>query len=227
MTLIKICGLTTLEDVGAAVDLGVDYLGFIFHEKSPRNLSFAQATEVTRLLRGYDAPRIPQCVAVFVNPTVDQVVSTLQRTGFQIAQIHRADPARLRELRIALQSVMYASISPRTLDEVDPFLALEDDVELMPTAFWLPQLHLDAYHPTLAGGTGHVADWTLAAAINQRVPRLMLAGGLTPANVAEAIARVQPFAVDVSSGVETLPGIKSHRLLRHFVEAVRQADPIS
>jgi phosphoribosylanthranilate isomerase len=108
--------------------------------------------------------------------------------------------------------------------EIDPVMALDGDPDLAPTAFWLPQLHIDAYHPELAGGTGHTGDWALAAHIAAGVPRLMLAGGLTPDNVADAIQAVRPWAVDVSSGVEHLPGLKNHDKIRAFVTAVREVD---
>lgn len=224
MTQIKICGLTTLGDVQAAVDCGVEFLGFIFYDKSPRHLSLAQAAEIMTFLRGYETPIWPQCVAVFVNPDPAYVEDVLSETGFQAAQIHRAGPDRLRELRVLLNSVMYASLQPRVADEIAPVLVLDDDPELAPTAFWLPQLHIDAYHPDLAGGTGQVGDWTVAAQVASHVPRLMLAGGLTPDNVADAIRAVRPWAVDVSSGVERLPGLKNHDKIRAFVNAVREVD---
>jgi phosphoribosylanthranilate isomerase len=224
MTQIKICGLTTVEDVQTAVDAGAEFLGFIFHEKSPRYVTTAQVVAIMDFLRAYDTFRLPLCVGVFVNPTVAQVEQTLAATGLQAAQIHKATPDLIREMRGQFRGSLYPAVQPRTTEEIAPFTALDDNPAVYPTAFWLPQLMIDAYHPDLSGGTGHRADLSLAAEIAATVPRLMLAGGLTPENVAETVRVVRPWAVDVSSGVEASPGKKDHGKIRAFVHAVRAVD---
>jgi phosphoribosylanthranilate isomerase len=224
-TQVKICGLTNIEDVQAAVDAGAEFLGFIFYEKSPRYVTITQVAGVMAFLRGYDTFRLPLCVGVFVNPSLEQVEQTLAQTGIQAAQIHKASPDVIRDMRQRLLGSLYPALQPRSLDEITPYIALDDEPGLYPTAFWLPHLLVDAYHPDLAGGTGTTADSDLAAQIALRVPRLMLAGGLTPENVADTVRRVRPWAVDVSSGVEASPGKKDHARLRRFIQAVRTVGP--
>jgi phosphoribosylanthranilate isomerase len=224
MTQVKICGLTNTEDALVAVDEGVEFLGFIMYEKSPRYVTMARVATIMATLRGYDAPRIPLCVGVFVNPTADEVEQTLKLTGLQAAQIHKTTPATIGEMRTRLLGSLYPAVQPRTAEEIAPFIALDDEPGMYPTAFYLPQLLVDAYHPDLAGGTGKQADLGLAAEIAAQVPRMMLAGGLTPENVAATIQTVQPWGVDVASGVEASPGKKDHEKVRAFIRAVRAVD---
>ncbi|MBX3085503.1 MAG: phosphoribosylanthranilate isomerase [Anaerolineae bacterium] len=224
MTQVKICGLTNIEDVQVAVDEGVEFLGFILYEKSPRYVTTARVARIMSFLRGYDVPRIPVCIGVFVNPSVDEVEQALAHTGLQAAQVHKATPDVIREMRTRTLGSLYPAVQPRTASEIVPYTALDDEAGVYPTAFYLPQLMVDAYHPDLAGGTGKQADLELAAEIAASVPRLMLAGGLTADNVATTIRAAQPWAVDVSSGVEASPGKKDHEKVRAFIRAVRAVD---
>lgn len=224
MTQVKICGLTNIEDVQVAVDASADFLGFIFFEKSPRYVTIQQVATITEFLRAYDAPRIPLCVGVFVNPTLEHVANVLEQTGIQAAQIHKVEPAKLMEMRYELRGSLYPVLQPRTASDVQPYRDIDADASAYPTAFWLPTLMIDAYHPDLAGGTGKQANLELASEIAAITERLMLAGGLTPENVATAVSQVQPFAVDVSSGVEAIPGKKDHQKVRDFIQAVRETD---
>ena len=224
MTQVKICGMTSIEDVEVAVNEGVEFLGFIFHEKSPRYVTAARVARILSFLRGHEAPRIPVCIGVFVNPTVEHVEQTLAQTGLQAAQIHKATPDVIREMRTRLLGSLYPAVQPRTEAEIEPLVALDTEAGVYPTAFYLPQLLVDAYHPDLAGGTGKQADLDLAAGIAARVPRMMLAGGLTPENIAATVQKVKPWAVDVASGVEASPGQKDHEKLRAFIRAVRSVD---
>lgn len=222
-TKIKICGLTNPDDALAAVESGADFLGFIFHEASPRNVGIDTVAGIMSMLRGADIDKYPLCVGVFVNPTVERVREVMHATGIQAAQVHKTPLSALRELQDELTGSVYPAAQPRTIQDADPYLD-PLDLDAMRIAFWLPQLQIDAYHLDLAGGTGEQADLALAARINERSARMMLAGGLSPANVADAVQRVRPWAVDVSGGVERAPGLKDHAAIRAFVAAVRAAN---
>ncbi len=230
MTLVKICGLTALDDVIAATEAGADFLGFIFYEKSPRAVSIEQVAGFTEAIRGLEVPRVPLCVGVFVNPTVAQVLETLERCQLQAAQVHRIAPPLLRELLDQTQGWVYPAIQPRSFAEAIGALptgkADEDDAEngTIGGAPWIPQLLIDAFHPDMPGGTGQRADLGIARRVAAGVSRLMLAGGLTSKNVSTAIQTVRPWAVDVSSGVEAAPGRKDHEKVHAFIHAVRQFD---
>ena len=209
---IKICGITNLEDGLAAAQAGADFIGFIFHPQSARYVTVAQAQAVVTGVRRQYRAKAPKSVGVFVNTPPAQVRYVLYTAGLDYAQLHGDEgPEQLAEQR----GRGYKAVRPASLNE-----ALDAAVRyagLGPQGG--PNLLLDAYHPGEYGGTGMRADWSTAAAIASRVPRLLLAGGLTPQNVVEAIAAVRPWGVDVSSGVEAAPGRKDHAKLRDFVRA--------
>ncbi len=219
MTLVKICGITTLADMTAAIEAGADFLGFICYPKSPRYVTRDTLMTLMELLRGLDAPRIPQCVGVFVDPDPDEVYQTVEKCRLQAAQIHRASPEKMQTINTRLHGVCYPAIQPRTFEEA--LIALNPDLISAPP--WIPQLLIDAYHPELAGGTGKRADLEIAHRLTEVVSRLMVAGGLSPDNVGEVLRVLRPWAVDVSSGVEYAPGKKDHALIRAFIQAVREA----
>lgn len=209
-TRIKICGITNAEDAQAAADYGADMLGFIFVPESPRYVG-ADLARVRRLL--HDVPPLVWRVGVFDAPHADfagppelhaiqyyKPVHSFQRGAFSPYQ---HTPLPIRAYRIKDES---------SLKEV-----VEDD---SPRELIL----LDAYSAKALGGTGHTFNWELAHRAKHLGLPVILAGGLTPENVAEAIAAVRPYAVDVSSGVECEPGRKDHDKLRRFIRAVRQAD---
>jgi phosphoribosylanthranilate isomerase len=203
MTRVKVCGITCLEDALAALDAGADMLGFNFYQRSPRYVSPTDAAQI--------AGRMPEhvtCVGVFVNePAPEDVERVAREAGLKVVQLHGDEtPEYCRSLR-GLTTVK--ALRVRADFEVESAAAFDTDAIL-----------LDAYVAGERGGTGHTFDWTLAARARERVPRLFLAGGLTPDNVAAAVAAVRPYAVDVCSGVETAPGRKSAELMRRFVEAV-------
>ncbi len=209
---IKICGITNLDDGLAAAQAGADFIGFIFHPKSARFVTIEQAQAIAAGVRRQFREKAPKSVGVFVNTTPAQVRYVLYTAGLDYAQLHGdEEPEQLAEQR----GRGYKAVRPASLDE-----ALEAVARYAPFGpQGGPNLLLDGYHPGEYGGTGMRADWSTAAAIASRVPRLLLAGGLTPQNVAEAIAAVQPWGVDVSSGVEVAPGRKDHAKLREFVRA--------
>jgi phosphoribosylanthranilate isomerase len=209
---VKICGITNLEDALAATQAGADYLGFIFHRKSPRYVTVEQAQAIVAGVRRQYREKAPQYVGVFVNMPPKRVRCVLYTAGLNYAQLHGDEtPGELAEQR----GRSYKALRPATLEEA--LASAERYAGLGPQGG--PSLLLDAYHPSEYGGTGRRTDWSMAAAIAGRVPGMLLAGGLTPQNVSAAIAAVRPWGVDVSSGVEAAPGRKDHAKLREFVRA--------
>jgi phosphoribosylanthranilate isomerase len=202
--LVKICGITRLEDAEAAVDAGAGAIGFIFWPASPRFIDPHRARKIAAMLPPFVTP-----VGVFVNQPLDYVngVSTLARLG--AVQLHGDEQP---DFAAAVASPV---IKATTLGV--------DDVRAWPANV---RLLLDVHDPVARGGTGRTIDWTEAREVAAR-RKILLAGGLTPDNVAEAVARVRPFGIDVSSGVESAPGIKDHRRLQALFEAVHDAGHIT
>lgn len=219
-TPIKICGLTNLEDARVAAHAGADYLGFIFHRKSPRYVEADTVREILAALRaeGLDTPG----VGVFVNYPAEQVRTILAKTGLRYAQLHGDEPPQ--DLQ-TLAPWAYKALRPQA-DPGDPHHAAalqQASVYIAQTGDSGPDLLVDAYDPAAYGGTGHLADHDLAAALARQTPHLLLAGGLTPDNVTAAIHSVRPWGVDVSSGVERTPGHKDHHAVQAFIHAARRA----
>lgn len=197
-TPVKICGLTRLQDARLAWELGAAALGFIFHAKSPRSLAPDQAAEIRRQL-----PQEAFCVGVFVNWSAEAMNRVADDVGLDALQLHgRETPATCAACRRPVIKVIRAEDT--------------DQLDTYPAAAFL----LDAAHPTLLGGTGLRADWELARNLACRVP-LILAGGLTPANIREAEASVHPLGLDVASGVEAAPGIKDPALLTELMNCMQ------
>ncbi len=221
-TRVKICGLTNAEDALVAAEAGADLLGFIFYERSPRYVTPTQVCAIVAQVRslGYRSPvtghRSPILVGVFVNPSVAQVLETLEHCGLDLAQLHGEEEP---EVLAALGGRAFKALRPATLAEAQT--AAGRYASLGPMAG--PNLLIDTYHPTLRGGSGQTGDWSLAADLAGR-HRLLLAGGLTPDNVAAAIAQVRPWGVDVAGGVEAAPGRKDHHRLHAFIAAAHSAD---
>jgi phosphoribosylanthranilate isomerase len=202
---VKVCGITNAEDAQAAVEAGADALGFIFYENSPRYVVPAVAS---RIIAGL--PPLITPVGVFVNENVAAVRSIMDTCGLAMAQLHGEENAfYCRELsRPAMKAVR-----------------LKDRGSLLTLAEYQGRggvrgFVLDTFSELSHGGTGQITDWDLAAEVAKQT-RILLAGGLTPSNVMEAIRTVHPYGVDVSSGVESTPGKKDHAKIRAFVEAVR------
>lgn len=197
MTAIKICGITRLEDATAAVDLGANALGFVLWPDSPRHTTIDGAAAIIRTLPPFVTP-----VGVFVDPSADDLVRAAT-AGVRLAQIHGMVP----NVPLALP-VLRAVYLSATGDGIEP--AVDAETVL-----------LDAHDPVRHGGTGKTVDWARARAIAAH-RRIVLAGGLTPLNVRDAITTVRPYAVDVASGVEARPGVKDHELLRRFITAAKE-----
>jgi len=203
-TRIKICGLTREEDVDAAVAAGADAIGFVFYPPSPRYLSPRRAAELVRRV-----PPFIDVVGLFVNEAPESLLAVCEAVPINLLQFHGdEDGAYCRQF--ARPYLRAARVRPG-LDLVEFARAFPDARGLLLDAF------VEGY-----GGGGHVFDWSL---IPPELPGfLVLSGGLTAANVGEAIERVRPVAVDVSSGVEAGKGIKDHSKIAAFVAAVRNAD---
>jgi phosphoribosylanthranilate isomerase len=199
---IKICGITRVEDAMAAVDAGADALGFIFFEASPRCVTVEQAAEIVREL-----PPFVARVGVFVNSSADRVRAVITETGIDTLQFHgeeRPEFCRQFGLRVIKAFRMWDAESLKPLTEFR-------------SETWL----LDSFVAGKHGGTGAVFNWDLAAQAVKQGGRVILAGGLTPENAADAVRRVRPYALDVSSGVELAPGKKDAVKVRAFIAAAR------
>ncbi|MBK8985432.1 MAG: phosphoribosylanthranilate isomerase [Chloroflexi bacterium] len=223
MTKVKICGITNLEDALASADAGADYLGFIFYPPSKRAVDVNTVERITAVLRGRD--RCPYLVGVFVNETGTRMAQILADCRLDFAQLSGEEvPSLIGEASSPLFGRAYKALRPATLTEAEVeaewFLPPPDRKEgqRQKAKEARPSLLIDTYHPTLRGGTGETGDWALSARLAQDIPGLMLAGGLSAANVAAAVRQVRPFAVDTASGVEAAPGKKDHALVRAFIQ---------
>jgi len=206
MTRVKICGITRLDDARLAAELGAAALGFNFYPPSPRYILPAAAAAIIRQL-----PPLVMAVGVFADETEAEHVATVAH-GARVNAVQLHGP-RFPLASGALQD--YPVIRAVTVRE------RKDLEDLIPQA--AGGFLLDNFDPKLIGGTGKTADWSLAREAT-RYGNVILAGGLTPANVAQAIREVRPYAVDVASGVESAPGIKDPAKLRAFFAAVEEVD---
>lgn len=206
---VKICGITSLADALVAIDAGADALGFVFWEKSPRYIDPADAAHITSEL----APFV-KTVGVFVNEAPDIIRDTIEAAGIDCVQLHGDEtPEDAEEVARVTGAPVIKAIrvgGPGSLK------ALE--------SYKVSALLLDTYRKGTPGGTGETFDWTLAIEA-KAAGRIILSGGLTPHNVAKAVATVRPYAVDVSSGVESAPGKKDADKVRMFIEEARKAVP--
>lgn len=200
---VKVCGITCYEDAVLALDAGVDALGFNFFHRSPRYVDPPSAREIIRRL-----PPLMTTVGVFVNvASTDEVAATARSAGVQVLQLHGDEPAEYCRAfaRWPLVKTLRIGDSP-----------IRQDLAAYPVQAFV----LDVRDDSLFGGTGRTFDWSLADGIQQIRP-VILAGGLRPENVGEAIRRVRPYGVDVCSGVECSPGRKDAAKLISFMNEVR------
>jgi phosphoribosylanthranilate isomerase len=194
---VKICGITRPEDADAAVKAGADAIGFVFWPGSPRFIDPYRARAIAVTL-----PPFVTTVGVFVNQPIEYVTGVASLVRLSAVQLHGDE------------TIEYAAALSRPVVKA---MSLGDER----VTAWPAQttVLLDVHDPVRHGGTGRTIDWTAAAAVAAG-RRILLAGGLTPDNVAEAVARVRPFGIDVSSGVERTPGVKDHERLRALFEAL-------
>ena len=204
MTKVKICGITSPEDALIAVEAGADALGFVFYKESPRHIFPEEAARIINLL-----PPFIQTVGLFVNEAPEVVNQVSRNCRLGLVQLHGDEtPEGCRKIE---QRVIKA-FRVRSLTCLDPI----DDYRISGCL-------LDAYSPSFYGGTGKSFNWEIAREAMTRGHRIVLAGGLTPDNVAEAIRQVRPYAVDVSSGVESAPGKKDADKVRQFIRNAKEA----
>ena len=200
---IKICGITNTEDAHKAVELGADALGFIF-APSPRKISPEDASEII-----IDLPPFVKTVGVFVNEDLQVIKNIIGQCGLDIVQLHGNEspdlcnkfmPRTIKALRVKDHSMPDRIIDYK--GKVRAFL-------------------LDTYSPDKAGGTGKTFNWDMALKINEYGIPIILAGGIGPSNVEEALSMVKPYGLDISSGIEEIPGKKDHKLMEELFEKIR------
>lgn len=198
---VKICGMTNLKDVKVAVDGGVDAVGFIFYKKSPRSVTMQVVREIV-----LELPPFVDSVGVFVNETAEQINKIADHCKLDRVQLHGDEsPAFCKKIRRRVIKVI-------RVKDIQSLKKLSD----YPVSSFL----LDTFSEDQYGGTGKVFDWNLAYSAKKYGP-IILAGGLTPINVHQAIQRIQPYGVDVCSGVESQPGIKDHKKMKAFLKNVK------
>ena len=202
--MIKICGITRAEDALAAAEAGANAVGFMFYEPSPRCVTVQAAEQIARQL----PPHIMR-VGVFVNAEPEFVASAMMRCMLNILQFHGEESP---EYCLQFGAMSLKAFRIKDAHSLQALPAYHTDAYL-----------LDSYVPGQLGGSGERFNWDLAVEAKQFGRPIVLAGGLTAANVAEAVRQVQPFGVDVSSGVESAPGRKDPIKIRDFIQAVRSA----
>jgi phosphoribosylanthranilate isomerase len=201
---VKICGITSVADGLAAAEAGADLIGLMFYDGSPRHIPLATAAEISRAL-----PPFVQRVGVFVNPDLELVLRAIGECNLTLLQFHGDETSEFCT-QFGLMSLK--AIRIRDAASLDQLAGFQTDAFL-----------LDAYSKGGLGGTGEMFNWDLAIEAQKFGKPIFLAGGLTPENVGEAVKKVWPFAVDVSSGVESAPGKKDAAKVRAFIAAVRSA----
>ena len=200
---IKICGITNLDDARAACDAGADYLGFVLYQKSPRAITLDALRRIRNKL-----DKNTKCIGVFVNKPPLAVAKIAADCGLDFVQL------------CAEEQYESFRLLPLPIWRV---IRIQNGLPQPAPAKWPAERYvLDSSQPGFYGGTGTAMDWSIAAGIAKE-HKMMLAGGLTPANIATAIRIVRPFGVDVSSGIECRPGKKDHEKMRLFIEVVKKA----
>jgi phosphoribosylanthranilate isomerase len=202
---VKICGITRIEDAAAAVACGAGALGFVFWPQSPRAIDPYRARRIVATLPPFVVP-----VGVFVNQPREYVASVASLVHLGAVQLHGDETP---DYAAGLEAPVIKTVSVG-----DPRLSAWPD---------RTTLLLDVVDPVQRGGTGRIVDWTAAAGVVAAGRKVLLAGGLTADNVAGAVARVRPFGIDVSSGVERSPGVKDHQRLRALFEALHETKPFT
>jgi phosphoribosylanthranilate isomerase len=205
MTWIKICGLRRAEDVAAAVDAGADALGFNFWTGTKRYIDPVEAAPIIRAV-----PPHVLTVGVFVDAGPQQILAVAAATGIRAIQLHGDEPPAVLDALAGFKTIKAIKVGER-LDAAQLQAYRKADIIL-----------LDRAVSGMVGGTGQKFDWALAVEA-RKYATILLAGGLNPGNVAEAIRQAQPWGVDVASGVETAPGVKDAAMIREFIRNAREA----
>lgn len=203
MVRVKICGITNIEDAFAAVDYGADALGFVFFPGSPRYVSPATAREITSSL-----PPFVTTIGVFANEGQAKIREIMQSAGIDVLQLHGDEGPEMT-------GVWHRIIRA---------LRVKDFTDLKPLEEWskVSAFLLDTFSPDQFGGTGQIFNWDIAVEA-KRFGKIILSGGLNPDNIGRAVARVAPYAVDVSSGIEEKKGKKDLKKMKLFIELAKSA----
>jgi len=201
---VKICGITSAADALAAVEAGADAIGLMLFEGSPRAVDFAHAAQIAREL-----PPFVSRVGVFVDPKLEFVAEAVRKCLLDTIQLHGSETPEFCEQMPLGVVKAFRIAGPESLSPIPAYA----------TRAWL----LDAFVAGQPGGTGTTFNWNLAVQVKKLGRPIVLAGGLTPLNVAEAVRQVRPYAVDVSSGVELAPGRKDLQKVRDFIAAAKQS----
>ena len=206
MTKVKICGITNIEDALASCEYGADALGFIFYKKSPR---FIEPERVKKIIR--ELPPFVTTVGVFVDDDADRISEIADAAKLDIIQLHGSEPPEFCNVfkRKIIKAFKIQGQGARGKGQ-------ENEIRRYTVSAYL----LDTYKEGVEGGTGEIFDWEIAKEA-KRFGRIILAGGLTPQNVAEAVETVMPYGVDVSSGVEQKPGKKDLQKVKNFIERAK------
>lgn len=204
----KICGITRIQDIQSVVQAGADAIGFVFFAPSPRSVTAVQVAELVQ-----HVPAYVQTVGLFVNASQDEIAETLKQAPVDILQFHGDEtPEQCQQIARHVGRRWYKAI------QVKPELDVITEIQHYQQAGASAVL-LDAWHPELKGGTGHSFDWTQFPKLD--IP-LILAGGLKPDNIEDAIKTTNAYAVDVSGGVESAKGIKDQKLIEQFMQGVQR-----
>ena len=204
----KICGITRIEDIHSAVNAGADAIGFVFYAPSPRSVTIEQAQELAK-----HVPAYVQIVGLFVNATADEIAQVLEVVPLDMLQFHGDETAeQCQQIAVQTKRRWYKAIQVKP--ELDVINTIKSYQNVGASA-----VLLDAWHPELKGGTGHSFDWSQFPKLD--IP-LILAGGLKPDNVEDAIKTTNAYAVDVSGGVESAKGIKDQQLIEQFMQGVHR-----
>lgn len=207
MVRIKICGITNEKDALWAVNLGADYIGFNFYKNSPRKISPKLVAQIIGKL-----PAFTQPVGIFVNEEMKAVKRIAEKCRLNLVQLHGEEsPEYCRELQV--QSARLKIIKAFRIRDKESL----EGMEKYSVDYYL----LDSYVPGIEGGTGEVFNWDMAVEAKQVGKPVFLAGGLTPDNITQAIEKVNPYGVDVASGVERTPRRKDYDLMREFINRIK------
>lgn len=202
-TRVKICGITNSKDADAAVESGADALGFIFYSGSPRHIEPEKAAEIIGTL-----PPFVTAVGVFVDETLEGIKKAVSESGVTCVQLHGSETPEFCE---SVGGSVIKAFRIKGLSDIEPIAKYRAGAYL-----------LDTFKAGVPGGTGKTFDWEIALEA-KKLGRIILSGGLNPENVLDAVRHVNPYAVDVSSGVEKSPGIKDPGLIRKFIEELKKA----
>ncbi|WP_180058162.1 phosphoribosylanthranilate isomerase [Acinetobacter sp. YH12227] len=204
----KICGITRIQDIQSVVNAGADAIGFVFFPPSPRSVTAEQAQSLIQ-----NVPAYVQTVGLFVNASLDEIADILKQAPVDILQFHGDEtPEQCRDISKQVGRRWYKAI------QVKPGMDVIATIQQYQQAGASAVL-LDAWHPELKGGTGHSFDWAQFPKLD--IP-LILAGGLKPDNIEDAIKTTNAYAVDVSGGVESAKGIKDKKLIEQFMQGVQR-----